>query len=132
MQNPANETRFEGTNLLYDKAGESGSCDATFLISTLLVFVAKGDGTISDLETGRMIDILTSQPGLGNAEALRHLSSAVMTLANDKDIALKLREIGRGLSAEETEKVFELILDIAVVDGRWKLTGMNVLGEQRL
>ena len=116
MENSAKIARFEGTRLLYEEQGHTETCDATFLISSLLVFVAKGDGTISDIETGKMLDILSSQLGAGNAEALLHLSSAVMTLADDKDIALRLRKIGQELSAEETERVFNLMLEIAVVD----------------
>ena len=116
MDNAAKHARFEGTRLFYPEGRETNTCDATFLISTLLVFVAKGDGSISELETGKMLDALASHLGAGNAEALQYLSSAVMTLANDKDIALKLRKIGRGLSPAEKEKVFDLMLEIAAVD----------------
>ena len=97
MENIAENTNFDGANLIIEEAGASASCDATFLISTLLVFVAKGDGAISELETDKMLDILSSHSETGSATALQHLSSAVMTLANDKDIALKLRKIGQGL-----------------------------------
>ena len=116
MDSSVEMTRFEGAKLLYEEDGKTTACDATFLISTLLVFVAKGDGEISDVETGRMLDILTTRLGTGNAQALENLSSAIMTLANDKDIALKLRKIGQDLSREETERVFDLMLDIAIVD----------------
>lgn len=116
MENIAENTNFDGANLIIEEAGASTSCDATFLISTLLVFVAKGDGAISELETDKMLDILSSHSETGSATALQHLSSAVMTLANDKDIALKLRKIGQGLSPDETERVFNLMLDIAVID----------------
>ena len=116
MENPAQTTRLEGSKLLYDEGGETNTCDATFLISTLLVFIAKGDGSISELETDRMLDILASKLGTGNAEALQHLSTAVMTLADDKDIALKLRQIGKELSPAETENVFEMMLEIAMAD----------------
>lgn len=116
MGNRAENTHFDGANLVFEEAGEASSCDATFLLSNLLVFVAKGDGAISELETDKMLDILASQYGKGNATALQHLSSAVMNLANDKDIALKLRKIGQGLSLAETEQVFNLMLEIAVID----------------
>ncbi len=116
MDSTAQITRFEGANLVYEADGETTACDATFLISTLLVFVAKGDGEISEIETGKMLDILTSRFGTGNAQALENLSAAIMTLANDKDIALRLRKIGQDLSQEETERVFDLMLDIAIVD----------------
>jgi uncharacterized tellurite resistance protein B-like protein len=116
MEISAENTRIEGTTLLYQENGQTTSCDATFLISTLLVFVAKGDGDISQIETGKMLDILTSRLGRGNAQAMESLSTAIMTLANDRDIALKLRKIGRDLSPEETERVFELMLEVATID----------------
>ena len=60
--------------------------------------------------------MLTSYLGEGNAEAMQQLSSAAMTLANDKDIAFKLREIALGLSEDEKDRVFNLVLDVAMVD----------------
>ena len=116
MDKSTQEARFHGTNLFYGEAGSKKAFDASVLISTLLVFVAKGDGSISELETGKMLDMLTSCLGEGNAEAMQQLSYAAMTLANDKDIAFKLREIARGLSEDETERVFNLVLDVAMVD----------------
>jgi uncharacterized tellurite resistance protein B-like protein len=116
MDSSTHTARFQGTSLFYEEAGSRHAFDASILISTLLVFVAKGDGSISELETGKMLDMLTSCLGEGNAEAMQQLSSAAMTLANDKDIAFKLREIARGLSEDETERVFGLVLDLAMVD----------------
>ena len=116
MDSSVQKSRFEGTSLFYKEAGSDKAFDASVLISTLLVFVAKGDGSISELETGKMLDMLTSYLGEGNAEAMQQLSSAAMTLANDKDIAFKCREIALGLSEDEKDRVFNLVLDVAMVD----------------
>jgi uncharacterized tellurite resistance protein B-like protein len=116
MDSSTQKVRFDGSSLLHEEAGETNAFDASLLISTLLVFVAKGDGSISELETAKMLDMLTSYLEKGNAEAMQQLSTAAMTLANDKDIAVKLRDIARGLSVDETERVFDLVLDVAVVD----------------
>jgi uncharacterized tellurite resistance protein B-like protein len=118
MRNPPEPPEFEGA-LLVTRSGTDRDCvDATALISTLLVYTAKGDGSISHGETGEMLRHLSSHLGKENAEALEHLAAAVMSLANDQDIALRLRQIGDGLSGEEKEKVFSMVLDIALADGK--------------
>lgn len=112
----AEQSHFKGTQLIFDEAGNTETYDASFLISTLLVFVAKGDGCISNQESEKMIDLLSSRLGTRNAVALERLSSAVMRLAGDTNIAQTLRKIGEGLSAQEKHDVFNMILEVAEVD----------------
>ena len=102
--------------LVFQSGAESHSLDATLLISSLLVYTAKGDGYISQVETDRMLELLSSQLDISNGEAMQHLSSAVMSLANDKEVAVKLRHIGEGLSREEKLAVLSMVLDIAMAD----------------
>ena len=117
MDRMSTEAQFQGARLVFGSGSERQSLDAAFLISSLLVSVAKGDGSISDVETARMLDAINSRLGTGNAEALRHLSSAVMSLANDDDIVLRLTRISHGLCREEREAIFSMVLEIALADG---------------
>jgi uncharacterized tellurite resistance protein B-like protein len=116
MSNLTDRPRFEGAQLVVGADGKAESYDARFLISTLLVFVAKGDGDISELESNKMIDLLSSKMAIRSAEALGYLSSAIMSLSNDEDIVKTLQEIGHGLSAAEKDEVFMMMLDVMVVD----------------
>jgi hypothetical protein len=51
-----------------------------------------------------------------SAEALDHLSSAILALSNDEDIGKTLQEISHGLSAAEKGEVFTMMLEVMGVD----------------
>lgn len=110
-------SRFEGARLIIGEQEEETSYDARFLISTLLVYVAKSDGSISNLESNRMIDLLATQLHISTPEALDRLSAAIMALSNDAQIGTTLQNISQGLSVAEKHEVFEMILDIVAIDG---------------
>ena len=116
MPESLDKRNFKGVKLVFQSGDESHSLDATLLISSLLVYTAKGDGAISQIETDKMLQLLSSQLDIRSAEAMQHLSSAVMSLANDKEVAVKLRHIGEGLSREEKLTVLSMVLDIAMAD----------------
>jgi uncharacterized tellurite resistance protein B-like protein len=116
MPESLDKRHFKGARLVFQSGDESHSLDATLLISRLLVYTAKGDGSISQVETDKMLELLSSQLDIPNGEAMQHLSSAVMSLANDKEVAVKLRHIGEGLSQEEKRVVLSMVLDIAMAD----------------
>jgi uncharacterized tellurite resistance protein B-like protein len=116
MSDLAGPPQFEGAQLIIGAHDKAESYDARFLISTLLVFVAKGDGDISELESNKMIDLLSSKMAIRSAESLGYLSSAIMSLSNDKDIVKTLQQISQGLSAVEKDEVFTMMLDVMAVD----------------
>jgi uncharacterized tellurite resistance protein B-like protein len=116
MEDLSGQTQFEGAKLILGAGEQSESYDARSLISTLLIFVAKGDGSISNLESDKMIELLTSKFDTRSSDALERLSSAIMELANDVDIAQRLRKIGQGLSTDEKHEVFTMMLEVAGVD----------------
>ena len=116
MDNLAGQARFEGAQLVLGTHEQAESYDARFLISTLLVYIAKGDGNISSLESDKMIELLSSKFDTRSSEALERITSAIMALANDVDIAKTLRNISRGLSTVEKQEIFTMMLEVAVVD----------------
>lgn len=118
MSELAVRPRFEGAQLIIGTNEKAESYDARFLISILLVFVAKGDGEISELESNKMIDLLSSKMAIRSADSLGYLSSAIMSLSNDKDIVKTLQQISHGLSAAEKDDVFTMMLDVMAVDAK--------------
>jgi uncharacterized tellurite resistance protein B-like protein len=116
MNETTGQPRFEGTRLVLGAQDTPETYDARYLISTLLVYVAKSDGHISTSESNRMIDLLSAQLKIRGAEALQRLTSAIMALSNDSDIAARLEEIGRGLSAEEKSEVLGMMMEVISVD----------------
>jgi uncharacterized tellurite resistance protein B-like protein len=116
MDSAADQSRFEGAQLICGEGGEAEFYDARFLISTLLIFVAKGDGNISNLESDKMIGLLSSKFDTRSAEALARLSTAIMALVNDADVVQKMQKISQGLSADEKSEVFAMLLELALAD----------------
>ncbi len=112
----ADKARFDGAQLIFEEGNTTDSYDAGFLISTLLIFVAKGDGQISHLESGKMIELLSSRLDTHNSVALGRLSGAIMFLASDTKVAQTLREISDCLSPAEKGEVFNMVIELAEVD----------------
>lgn len=113
-----NECHFEGAQLIIGVQDDAKSYDARFLISTLLVYVARSDGSISDVESNKMIDLLATQLGIPSPEALNRLSGAIMMLSNDADIVTTLQEISQGMTNTEKHDVFRMMLEVIAADDK--------------
>lgn len=116
MEYSEDNARFEGSNLVVGLPEQAETYDARYLISTLLVYVAKSDGEISGQESNRMIDLLSTQMKIPGPEALERLRTAIMALSDDRDIVTRLQEIARGLSDDQKFEVLWMMLDVMVVD----------------
>ena len=99
MEESRSEARFKGSQFTVGEGEDSTAYDAKFLISILLVYVAKGDGSIDNAETNRMIDIISSRFDSTGAEAMGLLTDAVRAFSDGGDLAEKLHEISRGHDA---------------------------------
>ena len=117
MADSRDEPHFEGAKLVVGEEKAATVYDAKFLISILLVYVAKGDGEIDSSETDRMIDIITKRFDSSSAEAVDLLSNAVKTFTNGGDLLEKLRDISKGLSETECSAVFDMLLEVIMADG---------------
>jgi uncharacterized tellurite resistance protein B-like protein len=117
MENSHDGPRFEGAQLVVGEQGDAAVYDAKFLISVLLVYVAKGDGKIDSVETDRMIDIISRHFDSSGAEAMGLLSDAVRTFTDGGDLFEKLREISQGLSEPECGDIFNMLLEVIMADG---------------
>lgn len=127
MTKSSNDTRFESS---YSAAGvpeQVETFDIRFLISTLLVYVAKSDGEISEYESNRMIDLLATQMKISRPEALERLRTAIMVLADDANIFTRLQEISRGLSDEQRFEILWLLMDVMVIDRDQQTSEQNAI-----
>ncbi len=117
MRNSFENDHFDGSRFITNTSSGDASVDVTFLIASLLVYAAKGDVSISQPETDKMIETLCTRLGVQNAEAMNHLSRAVMHLAEGGNFTLKLQQLAMDLSQQERESVLAMILEIVMVDG---------------
>lgn len=117
MEDTNRAPRFEGADLVVGSETDPRVYDAKFLISILLVYVAKGDGEIAGTETDRMIDIISKRFDASGAEAMGLLTEAVRTFADGDNLVDKLRSISKGLSDAEREEIFGMLLEVVMADG---------------
>jgi uncharacterized tellurite resistance protein B-like protein len=114
--NMESQIQLDGSQLILSSEGNSDSYDARLLISTLLVFVAKSDGGISEMESSRMIELLSSRLNIKNNEALASLSSAIMSLSDDAGIVATLQKISQGLAERERREIFSMTIEVMAAD----------------
>ena len=99
-----------------DGAQQADVAARRFLVAALMLFVAKGDGNISDVESGRMIDLLASRLKISYAQSLDSLTRVLNALQDDGDIAHRLRDIAAKLTSRQKREVFAMMLDVAAAD----------------
>lgn len=126
------EPRFEGSTLVIETSSGPETYDSQFLVAALLVFVAKGDGAISDKESQKMLQLIEEHFHLHSADSLALLSRAMTDLAENPDLNSLLRELSHVLSAEEKEDIAVMLLKVIAADGRRdvdEMETMNVAAE---
>lgn len=117
MQDSSSDSRLRAVQLFLREKNEQAVYDEKFLISILLVYVAKGDGHIDPSETERMLDIVSNWFGITDAESMELLTAAVRRFADDDNLVERLREISKDLSHLERRSVFDMLLDVVMADG---------------
>lgn len=117
MKDPV-EPRFEGSTLVIETSSGPETYDSQFLVAALLVFVAKGDGEISEKETERMLQLVEEHFHLHSGESLALLTRAMADLADNPDLNSLLRELSHSLTPEEKEDIAVMLLKVVAADGR--------------
>lgn len=112
------DPKFDETTIVIETAGETETFDTKFLIAALLLFVAKGDGNISDLETETMLATLQAHFELESSEALALLTRAMGALAENPDLESLLRRLSTLLNDRNKEDIAVMLLNVISADGR--------------
>lgn len=118
MIEESKKPRVEGDALVIETQSDTEVYDAKYLVSGLLVFVAKGDGNISGQETAEMIELVNEHFGLPSAESLALLTNAMEDIGENPDFENLLRELSQLLSTDEKEAVALMMLKVVAADGR--------------
>ena len=121
------EPRFEGTTLVIETTSGPETYDSQFLVAALLVFVAKGDGAISDKETQKMLQLVEEHFHLHSAESLELLSRAITDLAENPDLSSLLRKLSNVLTPSEKEDIAVMLLKVIAADGRRDVDEMEMM-----
>lgn len=92
--------------------------DTKNLVAALLLFVAKGDGRISDEETAMMMGLVSDHFGIGSGEALALLTNAMENMAEKATFESGLNALARGVSVAEKEDIALMMLRVVAANGR--------------
>ena len=92
--------------------------DTKYLVAVVLVYVAKGDGEISDKETAEMIELLNDHFGQASSESLSLLTDAIVDLEENEEYAAVLQGLAKKTSVAEKEEIALMMLKVAAANGR--------------
>ena len=110
--------RIEDDELIVETQNSTETYDARYLVSALLVFVAKGDGNISGPETAEMLQLINDHFGLQSAESLELLTNAMEDIAENPDFGSLLKDMSKLIDVAEKEEVALMMLKVIAADGR--------------
>ena len=118
MTDKPGQPRFEGRHLIIETGSETEKYDAQFLVAALLVYVAKGDGTISAMESGKMLEIISEHFQLRSAESLELLTRAIAAMAEKPDLDSLLSKLSSQLTDADKEDVAVMMMKVIAADGK--------------
>ena len=119
--------RFEDDEMIIETQNATEVYDAKYLVAVLLVYVAKGDGNISESETKQMLDLLGDYFDLPSARSLELLTRAMTDIAENPDLENLLKDLSVILSLAEKEEIALMMLKVVAADGRKDAEEMDKL-----
>lgn len=119
------KSRLEGTNLIVETESATETYDSQFLVAALLIFIARGSGTIEPEETAKMLELIHDHFQLEGAESLELLRRAMSELSEKPQLVELLAELGRTLTDEDKEDIAVMALKVIAADGRRAVTEME-------
>ena len=127
MNDETIDQHFEGSSLVIETGGETEVYDSQFLIAALLVYVAKGDGTISGIESEKMLQLVGDHFRLQSSESLALISRAMSNLAENPDLGSLLKQLSTGLGEEQKEDVAIMLMKVIAADGNTDVSEMEAM-----
>lgn len=125
MSNDSGDPRFEGKHFIIETGAEPETFDAQFLVAALLVYVAKGNGHISAMESEKMLEIIGEHFQLRSAESLELLTRAIAGMAENPDLDDLLRSLSTELTDSDKEDVAVMMMKVIAADGHTDVDEME-------
>jgi uncharacterized tellurite resistance protein B-like protein len=125
MSDTIKSTKLQGNELIIETRQGTNVYDGKFLVAALLIYVAKGSGTIEPEESAKMIDLIEQQFELQGSESLELLTRAMTELAEKPELTEHLVELGQTLSDRQKEDIAVMALKVIAADGRREISEME-------
>jgi uncharacterized tellurite resistance protein B-like protein len=110
-------SRLEGTTLIIETPEGTQTYDSRFLVAALLVFVARGSGSIEPEESAKMIELIEDHFHLQGAESLELITTAMSELSDKPTLGALLADLGPTLSDGDKEDIALMGLKVVAADG---------------
>lgn len=123
------DSRLEDGKLVVNTAGKTEAYDAPLLFAGAMIFVAKGDGEISSVETQKMLELLGEHFGFASSESLALLTRVIEEMAHTLELPLIAREVGDQLTDQEKEDMALMMLKVVAADGHRDVKEMQAMSE---
>lgn len=117
MNDKTFSSRLEGTKLIIQSSAGIEEFDSQFLIAALLVYVARGSGSIEPEESAKMIELIEEQFHLQGAESLELLTRAVAQMMDNAKLGPLLGDLAPTLAESDKEEIALMALKVVAADG---------------
>jgi uncharacterized tellurite resistance protein B-like protein len=118
-------SRLEGTTLIIETADGEVRYDSKFLVAALLIFIARGSGSIEPEESAKMIDLIENHFSLQGPESLELITYAMEEMAEKPTLGTLLADVGPTLSDGDKEDIALMGLKVVAADGRRQFEEME-------
>lgn len=118
-------SRLEGTKLIIETAEGTQTYDSRFSVAALLVFVARGTGSIEPEESAKMIELIEDHFHLQGAESLELITTAMSEMTDKPTLPKLLADLGTTLSDGDKEDIALMALKVVAADGRRQFAEME-------
>lgn len=125
MSDTIKSKRLEGTTLIVETKNGTESYDSRFLVAALLIFVARGSGSIKPEESARMIDLIEEHFHMQGSESLELLTRAMSEMAEKPELGQVLTDLSPTLSDTDKEDIALMALKVIAADGRREVAEME-------
>jgi uncharacterized tellurite resistance protein B-like protein len=129
MSDTIKTKRLEGTQLIVETRQGATTYDSRFLVAALLIYIARGSGTIEPEESAKMIDLIEEHFHMEGSESLELLTRAMSEMAENPELGQALIDLAPTLSEKEKEDIALMSLKVIAADGRRDVREMEKFNE---
>ncbi len=129
MSDTIKTTQLRGTELVVETTRGTETYDSKFLVAALLIFVARGSGSIEPEESAKMIDLIEEHFQMEGAESLELLTRAMTEMAENPELGQALVELAPTLTEQDKEDIALMALKVIAADGRRQVAEMEKFNE---
>jgi uncharacterized tellurite resistance protein B-like protein len=125
MSDTIKSKRLEGTQLIVETQDGTETYDSKFLVAALLIFIARGSGTIEPEESTKMISLIEDYFQMQGAESLELLTRAMSEMAENPALGQALIDLAPTLTEVDKEDIALMALKVVAADGRREVAEME-------